>query len=99
VVYACAGVCLSAGFIPQINLLLETCPHDSQQTHLAAANLLLSPGAVGAPLLAGYAAEHFGLRAVFIASLFFSAAALFWLLRFFREPRAAGQSPLPLADA
>ena len=85
--YAGAGVCLSAGFVPHINLLLETCPHGSRQTHLAAANLLLAPGAVGAPLLAGFAAEHVGLRCVFGACIAFSFATLVWMILFFKEPR------------
>jgi MFS family permease len=95
-VYACAGVCLSAGLVPQVNLLLETCPHDSRQTHLAVASLLMSPGAVAAPILAGKAAESFGLRPVFLASMAFSAAALLWMLCFFHEPRTldtAGPAP------
>jgi len=99
-VYICAGICVGAAFISHYNLLLETCPHDSHLAHISLGNLITSFGTIGAPLLAGFAAEVWGLSVLFVGCIVFSIVAMLWLLLMVKEPRtldaflANGQSSM-----
>lgn len=85
--YTGAGICMGAAFIAHNNLLFETCPHDHRIAHITVGNLVLSPGTILAPLLAGYLATLTDIRYVFIASIILSAASLLWFAIRLRNPR------------
>jgi MFS family permease len=87
VTYFCVGICISSSFISHTNMLLETCPHEYRVAHITVGNLVLSIPLVSSPFLAGIAAEHFGIRPVFMICLLFSILAFIWCLLKVREPR------------
>ncbi|HBC86615.1 MAG TPA: hypothetical protein DCZ94_06655 [Lentisphaeria bacterium] len=87
IIYFLTGICISCSFISHTNMLLETCPHDCRIAHLTVGNLILSVPMIAAPLLAGLAAETFGLRAVFTACLCLSAMSFLWGIFLVKEPR------------
>jgi MFS family permease len=87
ITYFCVGICISSSFISHTNMLLETCPHDHRVAHITVGNLILSAPLVLSPFLAGIAAEHFGIRPVFMVCLFFSITAFLWCLFKVKEPR------------
>ncbi len=94
ITYFCVGICISSSFISHTNMLLETCPHDHRLAHITVGNLVLSVPLVLSPFLAGVAAEHFGIRAVFMACLFFSLLSFIWCLIKVKEPRYVRLSDL-----
>jgi MFS family permease len=77
-------------------MLLETCPHDHRLAHITVGNLVLSVPLVLSPFLAGVAAEHFGIRPVFMTCLVFSILAFIWCLLKVKEPRYVKISDLKL---
>lgn len=85
--YCLAGVSNASSWVSHYNLLFETCPHDHLGAHITVGNLVLGIAAVTAPVLAGVAAERFGLMALFVVALAIAALALLWLLVLVREPR------------
>lgn len=87
ITYFCVGICISSSFISHSNMLLETCPHDHRVAHITVGNLVLSIPLVSSPFLAGLAAEHFGIRPVFMACLIFSLFAFLWCVFKVKEPR------------
>jgi MFS family permease len=87
-VYFVIGLCGGAGGVSHHNMIFETCPHDDRLSHITIANLALSAGVVF-PLLAGVVVHSLGLRALLVASLAVSAAALLWYLLKVRDPRRA----------
>lgn len=87
ITYFCVGICISSSFISHSNMLLETCPHDHRVAHITVGNLVLSIPLVLSPFLAGLAAEHFGIRPVFMTCLAFSLLAFVWGLLKVKEPR------------
>jgi len=89
--YGCMGLAGGCG-ISFSNLVYETCRHPNRLAHIALANLVVGAVMVLAPLAGGMLAAHAGLKAFFLTSLVFSAAALTWFGAAFRDPRAdAGQ--------
>jgi MFS family permease len=91
--YVAAGVCSACGFVSHYNLILESCPHDNRMAHISVANLLVGLPLAVVPILAGLAAESWGLRPVFLASLGCSVLALLWVVCRVREPRVLGLQP------
>lgn len=86
-VFALTGISLSSGFVSHYNMMFESCPHGSRLAHITIGNLVFCAGAGLAPLLGGWAADAFGLRALFAASLAVSCLAFAWTLWAVREPR------------
>jgi MFS family permease len=85
--YFTAGLCSGSAIVSHFNMVFETCPHENRMAHITIANLIIGCGTVFMPLIAGYAAGHFGTRPVFAASLFLSLVALGWFLFRVQEPR------------
>ncbi len=96
ITYFCIGICISSSFLSHTNMLLETCPHDHRLAHITVGNLVLSVPLVLSPFLAGVAAEHFGIRPVFMTCLVFSILAFIWCLLKVKEPRYVKISDLKL---
>jgi MFS family permease len=89
IVFFCAGICASAGFIPHYNMLFETCPHAARAVHITAGNFVFALGTASIPLLGGLVATHCGLRPLFAASLIISVVALGWCCFRIKDPRVA----------
>ena len=85
--YVAAGISRGAILISGMNLLFETCPHDSRMAHITVGNFLISGVSIGAPLLAGTAVEWWSLPVVFLICLIFSAIALVWTGLLMHDPR------------
>lgn len=85
--YFLAGVCVGSSLVSHLNMLFETCPHDHRLAHITLGNLALSVPLLSAPVVAGFAAEAYGLRPVFAGCAVVSTAALLWILIFVRDPR------------
>ncbi len=87
IVYFMTGICVSCSFISHTNMLLETCPHDCRIAHLTVGNLILSLPMIVAPLLAGTAADAFGLKTVFTVCAILSGMAFLWGILLVKDPR------------
>ena len=87
--YLLCGICMGAANISHANLLFETCPHDNRVAHITIGNIVLGMGTAVIPLLAGWLAQQWGVRATFGACLVFSLAAFVWFVVRVREPRLA----------
>jgi MFS family permease len=85
--YFGAGLCGGASWISHLNMLFETCPHENRMAHITVGNMVISGAWIAAPLLAGQAAESFGVRSVFAVCLGVSAVAFLWFLRRVKDPR------------
>ena len=94
-VYLGVGAAVGSAKIAELNLLIETCPHQSRTAHIAVGNLMLGAAMITAPLLAGVVVGRWGLPALFAASLAFSMAGVLWLLRRFQEPRQWRPTTVP----
>jgi len=80
------GLAASAGWGPHLNMLYETCPHDSRVAHITLSNLVLSPFLLLVPIatgwLRGLAGVHtFGLALVPVL------VGILWLVFRVKEPR------------
>ena len=85
--YAAAGVSRGGMLISGMNLMFETCPHESRMAHIMVGNLTLSIVTISVPLLAGKAAGLWGVGTVFLISLLLSVCALLWTSVRMKEPR------------
>ena len=89
--YFLAGLAGAGGFLSHTNMVYETCPHDSRIAHITVGNLVMGAMSVVCPILAGMAAQRWGLRPLFAGCLLLSAGALAWFALFVREPRQLGR--------
>jgi len=87
--YLGIGICVGFAFISHTNMLLETCPHDDRLAHITVGNTVMTVPLLAAPLLAGYLANQWGLRPMFLLSLAVSALAAIWFIACVKEPRTA----------
>ena len=87
IAFAIAGCCTSCSLVSHCNLILETCPHDCHTTHVSVANLVVGIPLGVTPLFAGWIAEHFGTRNLFVVCLIVSFGALAWLYFKVKDPR------------
>lgn len=86
-VFLLTGISVAANNVSSQNLVLELAPEEKRPTYLGLSSSVPAPFILAAPLLAGFLADSLGLRAVFGAAAFLSAAsALTYLLRV-QEPR------------
>ena len=92
-VYALLGLCIGASSVSHYNLLCETCPHDNRKAHIAAGNLVMLPGMILVPILAGVLVEYYGITGLMWVSLIISAVALVWFAFRFQEPRTMPRFP------
>ena len=91
--YIAAGMARGGISISGMNMMFETCPHDSRMAHIAAGNIIISSAAFGTPLLVGLFGQWIGVRTVFFISLAFSSLALLWTAFLVREPREHMENP------
>lgn len=100
--FACAacfvtlGVALSAGWVSHVNMLFETCPHDSRVAHITLSNTVLAPFVLLAPLGTGWLIEQVGMRNGIGLTLIPTGAALLWLVLFVKEPRLTELAQRPV---
>jgi MFS family permease len=86
-VFALAGLAQSAGFMSNLNIVLETCPHENRAAHITVANLVVAPMAILMPLAAGAVVQYWGIAPMCFVWLALSAAAAIWYLTQLRDPR------------
>lgn len=84
--FALLGLAASAGWGPHLNMLYETCPHDSRVAHITLSNLILSPFLLGVPIATGWLREVAGVRA-FGFALIPVLIGVLWLAFRVKEPR------------
>ena len=85
--YFGAGLVGASGFLSHVNMLYETCPHDSRIAHITVANFLMGVTMIVCPIASGFAAAQWGLPTLFAICLAISVCAFVWLLLRLREPR------------
>ena len=85
--YAGAGLCTACGFVSHYNIVLESCPHEHRMLHISVANLVIGLPLGVAPLLAGAAAQAWGLKPLFALCLLFSLVAFVVVLCRVKDPR------------
>jgi MFS family permease len=81
------GVALSASWASHLNMLYETCPHDSRVAHLTVSNAVLSPFLVLVPLGTGWLMDAIGVRAGIGLALVPAVLGAAWMVFVVREPR------------
>ena len=102
--FSLLGVAFSAWWVSHVNMLFETCPHDSRVAHITAANMLLSPFLLLVPLGTGWLMESVvGVRAGIALALAPTALGIAWLVFRVKEPRTLellpeGDQPEPAAS-
>ena len=85
--YSIVGVVFAAGFISNMNMLFETCPHDSRAAHMTLAYFIMGVPVIVFPMIAGAVAQHFGFRALFTGCFVISIAAFLWFVFLVKDPR------------
>jgi MFS family permease len=92
-VYACGatfaliGAASAASWVSHVNMLFETCPHESRTAHITLSNMVLGPMLWLVPVLTGWLIGQIGLRAGIGIALVPTAAGILWLALAVREPR------------
>jgi len=82
------GVAWAAGWVSHLNMLFETCPHDSRVAHITVSNLVLGPVLFLVPMATGWMMEHVANRTTGIGlTLIPTFLGLAWLALAVREPR------------
>ena len=81
------GIVSSAGWVSHLNMLFETCPHESRVAHLALSNSVLSPFLVLVPAGTGWLMASVGMRAGMGLALIPAVLGTAWMLLVVREPR------------
>ena len=81
------GLALSASWSSHLNMLYETCPHESRVAHLTVSNGVLSPFLVLVPLGTGWLMDAISVRAVIGLSIVPAVLGTAWMLLAVREPR------------
>lgn len=90
VAFALLGVAFSASWSSHLNMLYETCPHDSRVAHLTVSNGVLSPFLVLVPLGTGLLMDAVGVRAVIGLTIIPAVLGVAWMIFAVREPRTVG---------
>ncbi len=86
--FALVGVAWSSAWVSHVNMLFETCPHDSRVAHITLGNMFLSPFLLLVPLGTGWFMEHLvGVRAGIGWALVPTLLGVLWLVFMVREPR------------
>lgn len=97
--YFGVGAAIGSTALAHLNLLIETCPHDSRIAHITANNVILGLGTIIAPLLSGWIAGQYGTRTLFTICLAFSIAGVLWITSRMEEPRRAAAFKAQQASA
>jgi len=81
------GVACAAAWVSHMNMLFETCPHESHVAHITLSNIVLGPVIGLVPILTGQVNELVGRRAGIGLTLIPAALGVLWLILAVREPR------------
>jgi len=92
-VYFLTGFANSANWATHSTMMIETCPHEHILSHITGTSLLLAPGAVLFPLLAGNMATLCGLEVVFGGSILLALLSIVWMIWKLKTP----EPPQPAA--
>jgi MFS family permease len=85
--FALVGVAWSAAWVSHMNMLFETCPHDSRIAHITLSNMVLGPVLWLVPVVTGWAITHVGMRTGIGLTLIPTLLGVAWLAIVVREPR------------
>jgi MFS family permease len=86
--FALLGLSWSAGWVSHVNMLLETCPHDSRVAHLALSNSIVGVFWAVVPLATGWLMERVGVRPGMGITMAPAVLGVLWLALAVREPRS-----------
>ncbi len=88
VCFLLTGIAWAAGWVSHVNMLFETCPHDSRIAHITVSNLVLGPVLFLVPMATGWMMEHVADRTVGIGlTLIPTVLGVLWLSLVVKEPR------------
>ncbi|MHC5034480.1 MAG: MFS transporter [Planctomycetota bacterium] len=102
VTFALAGVAWSAAWVSHMNMLFETCPHDSRVAHITLSNVVLGPMLWVVPVATGWAMTYVGMRTGIGLTLIPTLLGVAWLAIVVKEPRdieITGTNPDTPAEA
>lgn len=85
--FALIGAACAAAWVSHVNMLFETCPHESRTAHITLSNMVLGPVLWLVPVLTGWLVSHVGLRPGIGVALLPTVAGILWLALAVREPR------------
>jgi MFS family permease len=95
VVFLLLGLNLAALFLSQLTFISDLAPPARRPTYIALTSVAYAPFAVGAPILAGWIADHWGYTPVFIPAIVAGVIAALIYHYFVPQPGAAPSSPTP----
>jgi MFS family permease len=81
------GVAWAAAWVSHINMLFETCPHDSRVAHITLSNMVLGPVLALVPMGTGWLVEAVSVRTGIGLTLVPTLLGVLWLALMVREPR------------
>ena len=87
VTFALVGVACASAWVSHVNMLFETCPHDSHAAHITLSNVVLGPVLWLVPVLTGWMVGVVGLRTAIGITLIPTVAGTIWLAVAVKEPR------------
>lgn len=99
--FALVGIAWSASWVSHVNMLFETCPHDSRVAHITLSNIVLGPILWLVPVATGWMIGHVGMRTGIGLTLIPTLLGIAWLALVVREPRdiALGRQNRDAAEA
>ncbi|MGD2174089.1 MAG: MFS transporter [Candidatus Brocadiaceae bacterium] len=102
--FALMGAAFAASWVSHVNMLFETCPHDSRVAHITLSNMVLSPFIFLVPLGTGALMDVVGMRTGIGLTLVPTVLGTLWLFLAVKEPRevellSAQEGPGAQSDA
>ncbi|MCK4284035.1 MAG: hypothetical protein KAX44_06935 [Candidatus Brocadiae bacterium] len=87
VTFALVGISWAAVWISHVNMLFETCPHDSRVAHITLSSMVLGPVLVLVPVGTGLLMRHVGMGPGIGLTLIPTLLGVGWLALMVKEPR------------
>jgi MFS family permease len=85
--FALCGVAWAAAWVCHVNMLFETCPHDSRVAHITLSNMVLGPILALVPVATGWVVKVVDTRPGIGLTLIPTLLGVLWLAVMVREPR------------
>ncbi|MHC4789115.1 MAG: MFS transporter [Planctomycetota bacterium] len=85
--FALMGVTWSAAWVSHMNMLFETCPHDSRIAHITLSNMVIGPVLGLVPVGTGWVIAQMGMRTGIGLTLIPTLLGVAWLALMVRNPR------------
>jgi MFS family permease len=85
--FALCGMAWAAAWVCHVNMLFETCPHDSRVAHITLSNMVLGPVLALVPMGTGWLVEAVSVRTGIGLTLIPTLLGVIWLAFAVREPR------------